>query len=121
MNEMIKVGHRSSTKYWGGYEVVKVAKLSNPVQCHSEEVGEVLFNPTLVKIAWDKAPSWDKHEYWLPYWITIGGKEKYGQFAPMIGENALLELLENSIEQDFFSPEFLSKLSATIEKRIKRK
>lgn len=116
---MIKVGHRSSTKYWGGYEAVKVAKLSNPVECYSDEVGEVLFNPTLVKLLWDKAPSWDKHEYWLPYWITIGGKEKYGQFAPMIGENALLELLVDAIKQDFFSIEFLSKLSTTIEEHIK--
>lgn len=118
---MIKVGQRKRARYWGEFGVAKVATLSSPIQCYSEEVGEVLFNPTLVKIAWDKEPSWDKHEYWLPYWITIGGKEKYGQFAPMIGENALLELLENAIEQGFFSNELLSKLATTIKKHIEGK
>lgn len=114
---MIKVGQRKRVKYWGEFMVTKVAKLSSPVRCYSEDVGDVLFNPTLVKIAWDKVPSWDKHEFWLPYWVTIGGKEKYGQFAPMIGENALLELLRDAIKQDFFSENFLSGLKAAIEAR----
>lgn len=119
--KMIQVGQRKRARYWGEFTVSKVAKLESPVMCYSEEIGDVLFNPTLVKIAWDRAPSWDKHEIWSPYWITIGGKEKYGQFAPMIGESALLELLEKAIEQDFFSNEFLSKLSAIIKKHIDRK
>ena len=57
---MIKVGQRKRARYWGEFDVVRVPTLSSPIQCYSEEVGEVLFNPTLVKIAWDKAPSWDK-------------------------------------------------------------
>lgn len=118
---MIEVGQHKRAKYWGEFDVKKVAQLSRPVKCYSEEKGEALFNPTLVKIQWEKEPSSDKHEFWFPYWITIDGKEKYGQFAPMIGENALLELLEKAIEQDFFTHEFLSKLYTTIEKHLEGK
>lgn len=117
---MIQVGQQKRARYWGSFEVVKVVRLSSPVQCCSEEIGEVLFNPTLVQIKWDREPSWDKHEFWLPYWVTIGGKEKYGQFAPMIGENALLELLRKAIEEGFFSNEFLSQLAVAIQKHTGR-
>ena len=41
------------------------------------------FNPILIKISWEQVPSGDKHDLWFPYWITIDGKEKYGQFAPI--------------------------------------
>jgi hypothetical protein len=99
---MIKPGHKSKSNYWGPYEVIKVAKLVEPVVCHSDEKGEALFNPTLVKLKWEKPPSTDQHEFWFPYWISFAGKEKYGQFAPMIGEKALLELLKDAIKQDFF-------------------
>lgn len=115
---MIQVGQKSKAKYWGKYTVQKVARLKNPVECQCEEVGTALFNPTLVKIEWEKSPSWDKHEFWFPYWITIGGKEKYGQFAPMIGENALLELFKDAIEQDFFSEDFLHGLGRAIAERL---
>lgn len=73
-------------------------------------MGTAFFDPTIVKIHWEIPPSEDKHEFWFPYWITIGGKEKYGQFAPMIGEKALLELLADAIQQGFFSEAFLNSL-----------
>ena len=73
-----------------------------------------MFNPTLVKIEWEKPPSRDKNEFWFPYWMTIGVKEKYGQYAPMIGEKALLELLQDAIRKDFFSKSFLRSLEETI-------
>jgi len=111
---MIKIGHKTKSKYWGVFEVTKVAKLTEPVVCHSDEKGEALFNPTLVKIQWEKPPSKDLHEFWFPYWITIDGKERYGQFAPMIGENALLELLKDAMKQEFFSNKFLDQLSEAI-------
>ncbi|MEE9520657.1 MAG: tyrosine-type recombinase/integrase, partial [Dehalococcoidales bacterium] len=44
----------------------------------------------------------EENEIWFPYWITwsdISDKERYGQYAPMIGEKALLELLQNAIKQ----------------------
>ncbi len=59
------------------------------------------FNPILIKISWEQVPSGDKHDLWFPYWITIDGKEKYGQFAPMIGQKALLELISEAIDEDF--------------------
>lgn len=98
--------------------VRKVARLKEPVKCYSEEVGDVLFSPTIARIEWDISPYNDKYAYWFPYWITIGGKEKYGQFAPMIGEKALLELIEDAIKQDFFTMTFLKKLQIIISKKL---
>ena len=115
---MIQVGQRSKAKYWGKYTVIKVARLNNPVECQCEEVGTALFNPTIVKLEWETPPSEDNHEFWFPYWITIGGKEKYGQFAPMIGEKALLELFENAIRQEFFSEGFLQGLERATAERL---
>ena len=100
---MIVAGQQKKAKYWGKFSVKKVARLKQPVECQCEDIGIAHFNPTIVKIQWEKPPSDDGHEFWFPYWITIGGKEKYGQFAPMIGERALLELLQDAIKQDFFS------------------
>ena len=74
--------------------------------------------PTIVQINWEISPSPDKHEYWFPYWITIKGKEKYGQFAPMIGKESLLELLKEAIKQDFFDEEFLVQLIESIKTRL---
>jgi hypothetical protein len=70
---------------------------------------------------WDTPPSEDKHEIWFPYWITwsdISNKERYGQYAPMIGQKALLELLEDAIKQDFFSENFLITLKEAIKKKL---
>ena len=111
---MIKVGQKKKAKYWGNFVVEKVARLKEPVECHGQEVGTALFNPTIVKIRWEQAPSEDNNEFWFPYWIAIGGKEKYGQFAPMIGENALFELLQDAISQGFFSKHFLKRLNKVI-------
>ncbi len=117
---MIQVGQEKKAKYWGKYTVSKIARLQQPVECRCEEVGTAFFDPTIVKIHWETPPSDDKNEFWFPYWITIGGKEKYGQFAPMIGEKALLELLENAIEQDFFSKTFLRKLGGLIANKLSK-
>ena len=46
------------------------------------------------------------------------GKWKYGQFAPMIGENALLQLLREAIRQDFFGEQFLSGLAESIKNKL---
>jgi hypothetical protein len=115
---MIQVGQKKKAKYWGDFSVSKVARLKKPVECQCEEVGTALFDPTIVKIQWEKPPSDDKHEFWFPYWIAIGGKEKYGQFAPMIGEKALLELLEDAIGQDFFTKIFLEGLDRAINLKL---
>ncbi|MEM4213450.1 MAG: hypothetical protein QXO63_03990 [Thermoplasmatales archaeon] len=111
---MVKVGKRSKAKYWGTFKVQDIVMLDSPVKCFSEEKGEVDFNPTIVKISWDHDPSEDKHDLWFPYWITINGKEKYGQFAPMVGQKALLELLSKAIDRGFFQTDFLEKLRRKI-------
>jgi hypothetical protein len=76
---MIEAGQRKEVKYWGGFTVKNVARPGRPVECHSQEIGTAPCSPTLVKIQWEQAPSDDKNEFWFPHWITIGGKEKYGQ------------------------------------------
>lgn len=111
---MIQEGDERKAKYWGRFKVRQVARLSEPVRCFSQEIGEVFFNPTLIKIEWQIAPSDDKHEFWFPYWISIRGKERYGQFAPMLGEHSLLKLLEDAIRQGFFSDYFLGELGKLI-------
>jgi len=111
---VIEKGKRSKVKYWGTYEVQGVVKLDAPVRCFSFERGDVDFNPTIVKLSWDQEPSGDKHDIWFPYWITIDGREKYGQFAPMIGQSALLDLLSKAIDAGFFERGFLEKLGKKI-------
>jgi len=113
---MIKVGKRSIVKYWGSFVVEDLVMLEKPVKCFCEEKGEVDFNPTIVKIKWDKKPSDDANEFWFPYWMIIEGKEKYGQFAPMIGPQALLELISGAIKKGFFDEHFLE----TLQERIRR-
>lgn len=115
---MIQVGQQKQAKYWGKFAVKKVARLKNPVECQCQEIGTAMFNPTLVKIEWQEPPSDDKNEFWFPYWMTIGGKEKYGQFAPMLGEKALLELLQGAIEQHFFSEDFLRRLEKVVNEKL---
>ena len=115
---MIKEGDEKAAKYWGKFRVKKVARLKNSVKCYSHEIGEALFNPTLVKIEWEHAPSEDKHEFWFPYWISVRGKERYGQFAPMMGESSLLELFGNAIKGEFFSENFLQELNKLIVEKL---
>jgi len=115
---MIEEGQKKKAKYWGNYTVKKVAKLKSPILCYSKEKGEVEFMPTIVQIEWETPPSSDKNEYWFPYWVRIDGKEKYGQFAPMIGKKGLLQLLNEAISQDFFDRQFLSGLAESIRRKL---
>jgi len=115
---MIKVGQQSKAKYWGKYTVRKVARPKKSVECHNTEQGVVFFEPTIVQLEWEKPPSEDKHEFWFPYWMTIEGKEKFGQYAPMIGEKTLLELFQDAIEQSFFSDKFLNDLRRAISDKL---
>jgi len=115
---MIEKGQKKKAKYWGNFTVKKVAKLKSPILCRSQEIGEVEFMPTIVQIEWETPPSLDKNEFWFPYWVKIRGKEKYGQFAPMIGKNGLLQLLNEAIKQDFFDKQFLIKLSENVRMKL---
>ena len=115
---MIQVGQKKKVRYWGDFSVSKVARLKKPVECQCEEIGTAFFDPTIVKIRWETPPSGDKDEFWFPYCITISGKEYQPRAAPMIGEEALLELLKDAIEQDFFSKSFLKGLDRAINARL---
>jgi hypothetical protein len=68
---LIETGQRKKARYWGEFTVTKVAKLEAPILCHSKEIGEVEFMPTLVKINWESSPSLDRNEFWFPYWVKI--------------------------------------------------
>jgi len=116
---MIEKGQKKKAKYWGNFTVKKIAKLKSPIVCSNNEVGEVEFMPTIVQIEWENPPSPDKNEFWFPYWVRIKGKEKYGQFAPMIGKNGLLQLLKDAIEQDFFDKDFLTELAKSAETKLR--
>ena len=115
---MIQVGQQKQTRYWGKRTVKKVARLKEPVKCYNPEQGLVFFEPTIVQIEWESSPSRDRNELWFPYWMIIGGKEKYGQYAPMMGEKQLLELLREAIKQDFFSASFLNNLRRAIADKL---
>ena len=110
---MIKEGQEKRAKYWGEFTVTKVAQLKVPVSASSAEIGEVLLKPTLVQIHWKGDPE-DEYGFWFPYWITTKGKDRYGQYAPMMDEGSLLELLQEAIRKDFFSENFLDQLQKTI-------
>ncbi len=114
---MIKEGQQKRAKYWGEFKVTKVAQLKAPVSAYSDDVGEVLLSPTLVQIHWKGDPD-DEYGFWFPYWITTKGKEKYGQYAPMMDEHSLLELLEEAIRRGFFSGSFLHQLHTTITDKL---
>jgi len=119
---MIKEGQSKKAKYWGKFTVEKVINLKEPVKCHSNVRGPATFNPALVKIKWETAPRKSQYEFWLPYWIAFGDKkERYGQYSPMMDEEILLELLSGGIQQDFFSREFLIRLSTIIMNQLKNK
>lgn len=114
----MEIGQKSKIKYWGDCTYKKIARLRKPVECHNPEQGTVYFDPMIIQIEWDTPPSGDRHELWFPYWMVIDGKRKYGRSAPMIGEKALLELLEDAVAQDFFSSSFLQGLSTTINTKL---
>jgi hypothetical protein len=116
---MIDVGNKKPMKYWGNYTVEKKVQLTKQVQCSCGEKGKAQFNPVFVKIEWDKPPAVDKHEFWFRYWITFEGqKEKYGQFAPIMNEDTLSELLQKAINDNFFSKSFLKRLNNTISTKL---
>jgi hypothetical protein len=115
---MIKIGKKTNAKYWGEFTVEDVVELQDSVKCYSKVKGDVEFKPTIVKIKWKNDPSDDKHDLWFPYWMVIDGKEKYGQYAPMIGQKAFLELIKKAIERRYFNDSFLTELKINIEKHF---
>ncbi len=111
---MIKEGELRRTKYWGPYKVLKVVEIDTPEIAESAETGKAIFKYTLAKIRWSDG----KCDFWFPYWVTIKGKERYGQYAPMLSEGSLLNLLQKAINGGFFSKTFLNKLNKTVNNKL---
>jgi len=107
---MIKPGEWHTVKYWGKFRINKVAELPQPLTFDTPQWGQTSFRPTITEIEWQDG----NKEFWFPYYIGPSGKEKYGQYAPMMGEKELLALLQEAIRQKFFSIEFLSELVKAI-------
>lgn len=128
---MKKVGDKVTLKdreigVFAEYEVKKVAKLPQPGRYESLR-GEEAFNPTIILLeaTTDDYPPDKKGGklLWFPYWITIPrnkGKEKYGQFAPMYGEDCFLPLLKEAIRQGFFTQSFLEELRSELEQALRK-
>ena len=107
---MIKPGQWRKAKYWGRFRINKVAEPEKPLISDTPQWGRTRFRPTISEIQWENG----NKEFWFPYWIGSEGKERYGQYAPMISENVFLALFKEAIRQQFFSQKFLSALRETI-------
>ena len=107
---MIKPGQWRKAKYWGKFRINKVAEPPDPMVFDTPQWGRTRFRPTIAEIQWENGSK----EFWFPYWIGPEGKERYGQYAPMINEDTLLALLEEGIRQEFFSQVFLSALGEAV-------
>jgi len=112
----LKVGDKVTPKYKGQiiaeYDVKGIAKLPKPVIYQDDAMGgEVSFNPTIILL---ESTADGHRELWFPYWIATPrtkGKERYGQFAPMYGEDCFIPLLKEAIRQRFFTKHFIEDLT----------
>lgn len=52
--------------------------------------------------------------FWLPYWITIKGKKRYGQYAQIIPEKEFIKLIEGAIRNGFLKDESIKKIKNAI-------
>lgn len=96
------------------WQVEAVAGLRQPVEYDDPVQGKVGYDP---KIVWLCCPEHSR-VLWFGYWISTNktkGKMRWGQGAPMLEENILLELLTDAIGKNFFSQSFLENLSHEIE------
>ena len=121
----LKVGDKVKPRYKGQivaeYEVKAIAKLPQPATYQDDAMGgQVSFNPTIILLE----STTDGHrELWFPYWIATPrskGKERYGQFAPMYGEDCFLPLLKEAIRQRFFTKHFMEDLTRELRTELSK-
>lgn len=55
--------------------------------------------------------------FWLPYWITINDKKKYGQVAVIVSEDAFVGLLSKAIRGGALRRRSLESLREVLEDR----
>jgi hypothetical protein len=109
-SQVISPGEWHTARQRGRFLVKKVAELPKPVTSYTDKWGETSFRPVMAEIQWKDG----NKEFWLPYYIGPLGKEKYGQYAPMIGERELVMLLQEAIQQGLFSKESLQQLGTAV-------
>lgn len=109
---MIEVGHQGRARGLGGYEVQKRVQLKEPEEYYDDE-GKKFFHPILAQIKWKNTGN---VELWLTYYRQREGKKPRfaGQFAPIMREDSLVEVLSGAIDQGFFAPHSLSILQQAI-------
>ncbi|MBU0498320.1 MAG: hypothetical protein KKC68_05625, partial [Candidatus Thermoplasmatota archaeon] len=49
--------------------------------------------------------------YWFPYWLTVDGKRKFGQFSPIIPEEEFITLFTNALKRGVISPKVKKEIS----------
>jgi len=117
----IKVGNKKYYEKWGTQTIVKIATLKKPIVQQSQDSGEVLFVPVIIKREWEISPtdSKDKSEFHFTYWMHINNHNQYGQYGSILREKELLGLLQEAINQNFFSRNFLRQLNRTLANKEK--
>jgi len=89
-----------------------------PIHYDDSHQGNVAYAPKILLLGSEKL----RKVLWFTYWIATsktGGKMKWGQGAPMLEEDALLNLLKQAIEKGFFSEKFLTGLYRELGKALK--
>jgi len=106
-----KVGSTVHPRYKGvaTWQVNGIAGLSQPIEYSDPVQGQVSYDPRILLL---ECPEHGK-VLWFAYWISTSktrGRVKWGQGPPMLEENVLLKLLEESTRQGLFSRDFLKGL-----------
>ena len=112
------VGNIVHPWYRGVHEwvVKKVAKLDKPIDYKDNAQGNVQYDPKIMLLDSQKG-----EVLWFPYWLSTDktqGKMKWGQRPPILEEGVLFKLLEDAIEKDMFSKQFLRKLQEEIQAKL---
>jgi hypothetical protein len=90
--------------------VVKGASFSQTHSWRDKVMGSVSSDPRIFQLRDEDGNPF----IWLPYWITVGGRKKYGQFSQMIEEGLFAELLKNAIRGVLFGEETIHILKETL-------
>lgn len=112
-----KVGGKVHPRYKrvARWEVKAIAKLTKPMEWRDEaRLGQVAYDPRILWLSCSE----HKKVLWFAYWISTSrtkGKLKWGQGAPMLEEDTLLQLLKDAIGQGILSSGFLKNLKREIE------
>ena len=111
----VKVGSVVHPRYRGiaNWKVETIAEFRKPIKYKDDIQGNVSYAPRILNL---KSSKVDK-VLWFAYWISTDktkGKLKWGQGAPMLEEDTLLNLLKDALRRKFFSDGFIKELHAEL-------